>query len=138
MDVKLCRKCNQTKPVSEFAFRSKSSGTLMSACKSCHREYSRQHYRDNLSKYKTKAARWRKINVAANRDWIKDYKASNGCTYCDESEPAVLDLHHTDPSVKDNAVANLVVYSLDKIKHEVSKCIVVCANCHRRLHAGLL
>lgn len=46
-----------------------------------------------------------------------------------------LDFHHLDPSQKDFTISNSNIYkNLDKLKEEVDKCILVCANCHREIH----
>jgi len=42
-----------------------------------------------------------------------------------------MQFHHLDPSKKvDNVSAMARGYSLKKIAAEMSKCIVLCANCH--------
>lgn len=48
---------------------------------------------------------------------------------------AALDFHHTDPSKKDFGISSGgYTRSFEKIKDELDKCILVCANCHRELH----
>ena len=50
-----------------------------------------------------------------------------------------LDFHHLDPAQKDFAISNSNIYkNLDKLKKELDKCILVCANCHREIHGGLV
>jgi predicted RNA-binding Zn-ribbon protein involved in translation (DUF1610 family) len=47
-----------------------------------------------------------------------------------------LDFHHKNPNEKDFGIsANGHTKSLDKLKKEVDKCQLVCANCHREIHA---
>ena len=44
-------------------------------------------------------------------------------------------MHHTDPTTKLfalNDARNRTIKSIDK---ELAKCVVVCANCHRLIHA---
>ena len=50
-----------------------------------------------------------------------------------------LEFHHLDPNEKDFGIIK-VGYSLgwEKVKQELDKCIMVCANCHREIHEGLL
>jgi hypothetical protein len=51
-----------------------------------------------------------------------------------DMEPACLDFHHQDRVSKDEAVSRMLTWSMDKIMHEISKCIVLCSNCHRKEH----
>jgi hypothetical protein len=50
-----------------------------------------------------------------------------------------LDFHHFDFTQKDFGIsAKGYTRSWDKIKEELDKCVLVCANCHREIHAGLI
>ena len=49
----------------------------------------------------------------------------------------VLELHHIDPTQKDFHMSQMNRQSWVKIKEEASKCILLCANCHREVHAGV-
>lgn len=62
------------------------------------------------------------------------------CARCGYDESlAALDFHHTD-GTKEGQIARLItgaVYrGLTDLTKEVSKCVVLCSNCHRTLHAG--
>ena len=46
----------------------------------------------------------------------------------------VLELHHIDPTQKDFHMSQMNRQSWAKIKEEASKCILLCANCHREVH----
>lgn len=49
-----------------------------------------------------------------------------------------LEFHHTDPDKKDFSVSvDGSTRSWDRIKREIEKCVLVCANCHREIHAGI-
>ena len=49
-----------------------------------------------------------------------------------------LEFHHCDPSRKDFSISSKgYTRSWDKVKVELDKCMIVCANCHRELHAKL-
>jgi hypothetical protein len=63
----------------------------------------------------------------------------NGCLCCPEKNPICLDFHHKDPKKKDKAVAKLLGFkNKERLLNEIKKCIVVCANCHRKIHAGVI
>ena len=51
-----------------------------------------------------------------------------------------MDLHHIDPNKKEFSFGKIRAnpISWTKIVPELRKCILVCANCHREIHAGLV
>ena len=49
-----------------------------------------------------------------------------------------FDFHHLDSTKKDFSLSKNITLSWDKVKKELDKCILVCANCHREVHAGVL
>lgn len=49
-----------------------------------------------------------------------------------------LEFHHLDPSKKDFEISRKYNKSWEAVKAEIAKCILVCANCHREIHAGLV
>lgn len=64
-----------------------------------------------------------------------------GCYFeCGEHEPACMDFHHLDHKTKLFAVNSVTILRkpTDRLIEELKKCECVCANCHRKLHAGLL
>lgn len=91
--------------------------------------------------------KWHSRNKRPKRQqtsWLKRkemYLAAKDkpCAICKQSyPPVVMDLHHKDPTVKDNHVSDMVrSSSYQKLQEEIDKCVVLCANCHRLLHADL-
>lgn len=97
--------------------------------------YLKKHYRDNKKKYLNSSQR----SLNRRRQIVSDYKAERGCLFCGENEPICLDLHHKNPNKKIASIAWLVTNrSMETIKKEIQKCVVVCSNCHRKLHADIL
>jgi hypothetical protein len=50
-----------------------------------------------------------------------------------------LCFHHTDPSQKDLKIANYCYSgsaSIQRLKDEVDKCVLLCHNCHMEVHDG--
>lgn len=128
--TKQCTKCLKIKEDSEF--HKKKAGKLNSQCKSCHNEYVKQHYLKNKKYYVDKAVRWKH----ELKDWFKELKDQLKCEVCGEDHPGCLDFHHEDAQEKESCVCILVqrCASKDRILAEISKCKVLCANCHRKLH----
>lgn len=57
------------------------------------------------------------------------------CSKCGYNESiAALEFHHINPKEKEFAISSAYNKSWDRIKHELDKCIMLCANCHRELH----
>lgn len=73
------------------------------------------------------------------REMSVEYKGGK-CTFCNYSKCLeALDFHHKNDTDKDFGIsAKGYTRSWEKVKKELYKCILVCANCHRELHAGLL
>ena len=78
-------------------------------------------------------------HVKTHRHKVKEelvkYKGGK-CEICGYDKClGALDFHHLDPTQKDFAISDSNIYkNLNKLKEEVDKCILVCANCHRELH----
>lgn len=51
---------------------------------------------------------------------------------------SALDFHHLNPSEKDFNFNSNANRSWEATRKEIAKCILVCANCHREIHAGLI
>lgn len=56
---------------------------------------------------------------------------------CGEQTLCCLDLHHLDPSTKRVKVNKAIKhFGIKGLLVEIGKCVVLCANCHRKHHAG--
>jgi hypothetical protein len=128
-----CSWCLWLKPLSEFAFRNSSTGRLNGHCRNCHALYRRQHYVRNRDRYfgQARAQTLRKRADALQR--IRSHLLSHHCVDCGETEIAALDFDHVDPSNKITEIGTMVGHQgWAAIKAEITKCVVRCANCHRR------
>lgn len=76
-----------------------------------------------------------KYKVLRNKKIVDNYKQNHPCA-CGENRIACLDFHHSDGS-KENNISFLVCKhkSIKLLLEEMDKCIVICSNCHRVLHA---
>lgn len=48
----------------------------------------------------------------------------------------IRSFHHTDPNTKEYSWSKLRLFSDSKIREELSKCQLLCANCHRLVHSN--
>ena len=91
---------------------------------------------EKLKKTKRKAAKKadRKRRETAAKNYAWEFKKSHECIKCGEQDPACLVFHHTDPSNKKASIHKLYKYGLNAVKKEMIKCILLCSNCHMKLH----
>ena len=69
--------------------------------------------------------------IRFNKQFIYDFLSETGCIDCGIKNPIVLEFDHM--SSKIECISKMVNNgeSLLKLKKEISKCVVRCANCHR-------
>lgn len=117
--MKLCRYCNKYYPESEFgvALTTPKKVYRRRKCKSCYRA--------------TKQKLRKKYN-----QWLIDYKKKNKCSKCGIIDYRVLEFHHPKNKDKEFNIGDAFKngYGLGRIKKELKKCIIVCANCHKTIH----
>ena len=111
-------------------------GQRSSLCRPCKQKYDRVYHSNRSLLVKERKVELQKIRRIENRQFMYDYLKDHPCVECGESDPVVLEFDHVDQSTKTKAVSVMVEYSLDKIKEEISKCRILCANCHKR-HTAL-
>ena len=134
--MKTCSVCKETKNLEHFHKRLRAKDGLSSACILCRKQIDRISYLEN-PKRRGSIDKARKAKTSYNRTLARRYKRFCGCFFCKEREPVALDLHHINDN-KDADPSSLISGSTLKLKIEIRKCIVLCANCHRKVHAGLL
>ncbi len=74
------------------------------------------------------------------REWFADITKNDSCKLCGETTRVCIDYHHRNPEDKVANVSKLVgdMRSRKRILAELEKCDSLCANCHRKLEAGLI
>lgn len=130
--MKKCSRCKIEKLHEKFSFKSKEKGILQPYCKECQAEYQKIRYINDKQYYVDKARERKKILGA----WWTEFKKTLKCAKCPENHPATLDFHHIDGKTKDHNLSSMAHsgFGFDRIREEINKCIILCANCHRKLH----
>lgn len=130
--MKKCTRCGNEFEESEFPIINKRINKRSSMCLACGRDYDREYHAKN-KKHRNKLKRkTRSTAINRNRRFIYDYLAINPCVDCGEDDPIVLEFDHQRDKKFIIADAMRGSYSIERIKSEIEKCEVVCANCHRR------
>lgn len=133
MNPKRCHACKQDKDVSEFHKNRSTRDGLAEACKPCRKEIDRKYLDQNREAYNARMRRY----FTKRKARISEIKSTKGCLCCREAEPCCLHFHHMrDKSFEIATHAKCKPWP--EVEAEIAKCVVLCANCHAKVHAGLL
>ncbi len=116
---KYCPRCKQEKSITDFYKKRNKIGNT-TYCKSCANNQSLSRQR-------------------ALKTICVGYKGGK-CQYCGyDKYQGALEFHHIDHNLKDFSISKLKTTSFNKkIQEELDKCILVCSNCHKEIHAGII
>jgi hypothetical protein len=107
-------------------------GKKKSWCKTCSREYSRNHYNQDKKYYLEKNKKNNKAFMERRFAWYLKQKQGKKCKNCGNDDPLILEFHHRASEEKIAAVSDLVnnYRPKDIILAEIAKCDLLCGNCH--------
>lgn len=102
-------------------------------CRTCGTKGEEHFYKS--ARYQCKKC-WNNRTYQTTKDKIFEYMESRGgakCMRCGYDRCVqALEFHHRDPSEKDPKWSRN--WSLPRLKVELDKCDILCANCHREEH----
>ena len=117
-DGRECPRCNRVKSLDNFYQRRGVAGSSV-YCKPCTNDQTIERMRNT-----------KRLCI--------EYKGGK-CEKCGyDKYDGALDFHHLDPSKKDFDISRKKSTNIDKLKPELDKCILICSNCHRELHGGMV
>ena len=132
--MKRCGRCRELKSVDCFGFRKKDLAIRHSVCKSCQATYRtayvERHGKDALhARIYAHTVRYRR----RNRAFVHRHLQEHPCVDCGLADVLVLEFDHV-TGTKEGTIAVMVRegVSLKRLRAEIAKCVVRCANCHRR------
>ena len=137
---KVCTKCKQTKCIDSFFWAIKNKGDsrqyLSSWCSSCKKESNNKYQKNKYSLNKEQILALNKeVRLKNKLIWIE--KLGGKCFDCGGVfHSCMYDFHHVDPTEKEYAPASLLDRSPEILEKELSKCVLLCSNCHRFRHWG--
>lgn len=131
--MKKCTKCKHSYPLEDFPPRKSAKDGRHYYCKFCMRLLMKDSYAKNpeaINK-RNKDMRIKLMKL------VNEFRMEHPCICCKESEISCLDFHHVDSSLKESTVSELIGCKSEKrLLEEMKKCVILCANCHRKFHAG--
>lgn len=100
------------------------------------KEYQRTYHRKWHQRHREKRLARMYERKADIYQYVQNMKSQLYCVDCGERHPATLQFHHlhSEDKVFNISDAARRGTSLDRIKKEMQKCIVLCANCHLIRH----
>lgn len=104
-----------------------------------------KHHGESIYRYYESQNKWiclkcQTERTQRRRDNVKikavEYKGGK-CSICGYDKCiGALEFHHLDPNEKDFGISSKgYTRAWEKVKEELDKCIIVCANCHREIHS---
>ena len=73
-----------------------------------------------------------------NKKYIISYLGGK-CICCGYHKfDCALDVHHLDLTKKNKKISAHAKWNWEKLKAELENCVLLCSNCHRAVHAGLI
>ncbi len=142
---KMCLSCSPFKAgntlSAEMVSRKQTGLFLCSKCKT-NKEANMFYLNEDNSRKHSYCKICQSANVLdRQRLWKKkaiDYKGSK-CIVCGyQKYDGALEFHHTDPTQKEYGLSAGKLKTFLSSRTELDKCVLVCSNCHREIHAGLV
>ena len=99
------------------------------------------HALDSLNRWRCRKCRVEAVQK--RRDKLKllavEYKGGKCCICGYSKYIGALEFHHLNPNNKDFGISSKgYTRSFDLVKKELDKCILVCSNCHKEIHANII
>jgi hypothetical protein len=131
MTTRVCTKCGLEKDLESNFSWSIHGIKRHSSCNECrNKERLERYHRNPGPELDYKGERQRRKREEA-RAFVFAYLSEKVCADCGEYDPLVLTFDHVRGKKKDN-ISQMVNqgYTIEAIQEELSKCDVVCSNCH--------
>lgn len=125
--MKTCTKCKTEKPITEFAFHKKRNHSH-SWCKICQSKHNKKTYQEQPKRRQRLKEQTMKYQFLA-QEYVVNHLLKHPCI-CGETNILTLQFDHLRDKEFEIGLAVMRGYSLTKIKSEIEKCQVLCANCH--------
>lgn len=156
--TKQCFICKEAKSLGEFTIDSRRKDGRGSYCKNCEIERQIKYRAENKEKLAVQSKRYREENKEKLVERSKEYYKKNrenilerekkrrerlislindlktSCVICGDERNYVLQFHHRNSKEKKFSIAALSRTKKQILLAEISKCIVLCSNCHSEFH----
>lgn len=105
----------------------------------CPQHGATKHVVDKRGSYRCRRCRAEAVVRRRRKVKILVAEAGGRCSICGyDRHVAALEFHHLDPNEKEFTLARRGAHSIGKLRAEVSKCVLLCSNCHAEVEAGFV
>ena len=129
--MRKCGRCGQVKSASDFSWHRKARNQRDSYCRICRAAYKREHYLAHRERYVENAVRRKRTLIAERVAYLVAFLRDHPCVDCGEPDTLVLEFDHIGHK-RFSISAGLRGRNWQSVLDEMTRCDVVCANCHRR------
>jgi len=127
--VKLCPRCGEVKPLSEFSKNAGRRDGVHTICKACRRAYDHARY----ERLQGRAIEYVPLrSERGRRKWLRGLKEGKPCADCGEVFASeVMQWDHRPGTKKLFEIsAAYGAWTREQVLAEIAKCDLVCTNCH--------
>lgn len=130
--TKICNACGEEKPLSGFDKNKQCKLGVTGTCSACRSARVAWWYAANRKRRQDAANKRNR-----ERKQLVVDRFGGACMDCGGVfHQCVYEFHHLDPSQKDWNPSQSLTHSLERMWEELSKCVMLCSNCHKIRHWG--
>lgn len=137
--TKRCHVCEAVLPLADFPPDRARADGRQSMCRSCYSAYQREYHGRRSAEdpeYRRRVSRAKRDRASSvrreNHVRLLEFFAAHPCVDCGEDDHVVLTVDHVRGSKRFTIADRLHSMRWERLRDEIEKCGVVCANCHMR------
>ncbi len=121
-----CSRCGVLKDAAEFNVSARLGRQYY--CRKCQSAWYKENKAEHIANVNANSTRYRE----RNRGYLIAYLRTHPCVDCGESDVALLEFDHQRDKLKTVSNLSWASVPVERLKAEIDKCEVRCANCHMR------
>ena len=136
METKRCTSCKNDLPLDAFNWRNRAKGLKQDVCRECKKIQQRAYYQRNRESYIATSNKAKRARMEKYARRLAAILHESGCVDCGEQDHRCLQFDHIQgEKIKPVSMLLHDGVSWERLKAEVAKCEVRCANCHFKITA---
>lgn len=131
-ESKTCTRCEISKPIEEFSWKSKEKNLRHHQCRGCKRIYGKAHYFQNKTEYVDKAKAHNEEYRQRNLIFVTEHLRNRCCQKCGATEHLIA---HDGCSVNGNALKFILskALSIPELESALNSSQILCSTCVKKV-----